>query len=66
MSVTLGEVRRLSKLEQDAVTECMKSIHSAPLREGSDSEVDLKGMDSIMETFVRQFELRMKVDFHSF
>ena len=66
MSTTLGEVICLSKSEQDAVTECMKSIDSAPLQENSDSEVDLKDMDSVVKIFGQQFKLRTKVYFHSF
>jgi len=45
----------LSKEEQDAVTECMKSLDAAPLQAESHSEVDLSGLDSVVQDFVKKF-----------
>jgi hypothetical protein len=58
--MALGEIIWQTKAEQDAVTECMKSVDSAPLQENS-SRVDLKGMDSIVLNFNRNFDLKKKV-----
>jgi hypothetical protein len=50
----------LSKVEQEAVTEFIKSTDAAPLQENS-SQVDLKGRDSVVLNFVQKFDLRKKV-----
>ena len=51
----------LSKEEQDAVAECMRSLDAAPLQEHSDSEVDLNGLDGVVQTFVQKFAPWTKV-----
>jgi len=56
MATTAGEAVQLSREEQDAVTECMKSLDEAQLQQESDSEVDLNGLDGIVQNFVQKFD----------
>jgi hypothetical protein len=55
------ECAPLSKEEQDAVTECMRSLDAAPLQAQSDSEVDLSGLDGVVQDFVKKFAPWTKV-----
>jgi hypothetical protein len=55
---------RLSEDEQDAIIECMKSVDAAPLQANSDSEVDLTGLDGVVERFVEKFDPWTKVESH--
>ena len=55
----------LSKEEQDAVTGCMKSLDAAPLHAQSDSEVDLRGLDGVVNEFVKHFAPWTKVYLYS-
>jgi hypothetical protein len=52
---------KLNQSEQNAVTDCMKLVDAAPLREDSDSEVDLTNLDDVMRHFSVEFSLWTKV-----
>lgn len=52
----------LTQDQWSAVTECMKSVDAAPLLEESDSEVNLNGLDEVVDTFVAKFAPWTKVN----
>ena len=52
---------QLTPDEQDAVKACMESVDKAPLKEGSDSEVNLQRLDQVVQRFVERFEPWAKV-----
>ena len=56
MATAAGDAVPLSEEEHDAVTECMKTLDEAPLQGQSDSEVDLSGLDGVVQEFVQKFD----------
>lgn len=53
----------LSDSDREAIRECMSKVDAAPLKEDSDSEVDLNGLTGVMVKFVNDFDLWRKVNF---